>query len=93
MTLKYSKHIQIRLALRKIDHDLPRQIFEEAAERYADTETGHTIAVGKARLYEKERDVMVAYTFEGEDVKLLTIHPLQEGQKENRIKSGRWRKL
>jgi hypothetical protein len=93
MNIKYSKHIQIRLALRKIDHDLPRQIFEEATERYADTETGHTIAVGKALLYEKERDVMVAYTFEGEDVKLLTIHPLQEGQKGNRIKSGRWRKL
>jgi len=36
---------------------------------------------------------MVAYTLKGEDVILLTIHPLQEGQKENRIKSGRWRKL
>jgi len=93
MNLKYSRHIQIRLALRKIDHDLPRRIFEEAAERYADSETGHTVVVGKARLYEKERDVMVACTLEGEDVKLLTIHPLQEGQKENRIKSGRWRKL
>jgi hypothetical protein len=43
--------------------------------------------------YCKERDVMVAYNFEGGDVKLLTIHPLKEGQKENRIKSGRWRKL
>jgi len=83
----------MRLALRRIDHDLPRQIFEAAVERYADAETGHTIAVGKARLYEKERDVMVAYTLEGEDVKLLTIHPLQEGQKENRIKAGRCRKL
>ncbi len=93
MNIKYSKHIQIRLALRRIDHDLLRQIFKDAAERFADAETGHTIAVGKARLYTKERDVMVAYTLEGEDVILLTIHPLQEGQKENRIKSGRWRKL
>ena len=25
--------------------------------------------------------------------KLLTIHPLKEGQKEKRIKTGRWRKI
>ena len=93
MNIIYSKHIQVRLDLRKIDHDLPRQIFEEAKERFSDAETGHTIVVEKALINEKERDVMVAYTFEGEDVKLLTIHPLQKGQKENRIKSGRWRKL
>ena len=93
MNIKYSKHIQMRLALRRIDQDLPRRIVEEASERYADSETGHSIAVGKAWLYEKERDVMVAYTLEGDDVKLLTIHPLQDGQKENRIKAGRWRKL
>jgi hypothetical protein len=93
VSIKYSKHIKIRLALRNIAYDLPRQIFEGATERFTDSETGHTIAVGKAWLYEKERNVMVAYTLEGEDVRLLTIHPLQEGQKENRIKSGRWRKI
>ena len=27
------------------------------------------------------------------DVKLLTIHPLKEGQKEKRVQSGRWRKI
>jgi len=37
--------------------------------------------------------VRVAYKHEEVDVKLLTIHPLKEGQKDNRIKSGRWRKL
>jgi hypothetical protein len=26
-------------------------------------------------------------------VKLLTIHPLKEGQKEKRVQSGRWRKI
>jgi len=30
---------------------------------------------------------------EGVDVRLLTIHPLKEGQKENRIQSGRWRRI
>ena len=58
-----------------------------------DNETGHFIAVKKVIIYGKERDVMVAYKREDTDVKLLTIHPLKEGQKENRIQSGRWRKI
>lgn len=93
MQIKYSKHIEARIALRKIDDNLPKEIFKNADERFIDTETGHTIAVKKAVLYGKERDIMVTYEYEDIDVKLLTIHPLKEGQKENRIQSGRWRKI
>jgi len=89
----YSKHIKTRLTLRKIDYDLPKKIFDEAQERFVDNQTGYAIAVLKVNLYDKERDVMVAYIHDGEEIKLLTIHPLKEGQKENRIKTGRWRKL
>jgi hypothetical protein len=41
----------------------------------------------------KMREVMVAYDIDQQTVKLLTIHPLKQGQKENRIKAGRWRRL
>jgi len=47
------------------------------------------VAVGRAVLYDKVRDIMIAYDIAGEDVKFLTIHPLKKGQKENRIESGR----
>ena len=93
MQIKYSRHIEIRIAFRKIKYDMPKDIYENANERFMDTETGHTIAVMKAEIYDRERDVMVAYKHEDADVKLLTIHPLKEGQKENRIQSGRWRKI
>jgi hypothetical protein len=93
MRIKYSGHIETRLALRKIEYDLPKRIYEDADERFMDTETGHTIAVMRAVLYRKERDIMVAYRHEDGNVKLLTIHPLKEGQKENRVQSGRWRKI
>ncbi|HDO25572.1 MAG TPA: hypothetical protein ENG95_02855 [Nitrospirae bacterium] len=93
MQIKYSKHIKTRISLRKIEYDLPKRIYENAEERFSDTETGHTIAVMKAVIYGKERDIMVAYKHEDKDVKLLTIHPLKEGQKENRILSGRWGKI
>jgi len=48
MQIKYSKHIETRLALRKIEYNLPKRIYEAAGERFTDTETGHTIAVMRA---------------------------------------------
>jgi len=79
--------------LRKIEYDLPRKIFEKSEERYLDVKTGHIIAVMKVELYKKIREAMVAYVIENNCGKLLTIHPLKEGQKRNRMESGRWRKI
>ena len=93
MKVEYSSHIEARLKLRRIDHDLPKEIFEEAAERYLDTETGHFVAVMPKPLYDRDREVMVAYSIEEDSATLLTIHPLKDGQKESRIRSGRWRNL
>ena len=93
MRIKYTKHIENRLQLRNIEHDLPKSIFEQSSERYFDSETGHLIAIMQVELYNKSREVMVAYVMEEDYAKLLTIHPLKEGQKENRINSGRWGKI
>jgi len=93
MQIIYSRHIENRLRLRQIEYDLPKRIIEEAKENYYDNETGHSIATMKTEINNKIKEVIVAYTVEGEILKLLTIHSLKKGQKENRIKSGRWRKI
>jgi len=93
MKIKYSEHIKNRLELRRIEHELPKNVFEQAKERYYDKETGHLIAVMNVDLYDKNRDIMVAYIIQEDCAKLLTIHPLREGQKENRINTGRWREI
>ena len=92
MEIRYSRHIENRIALRKIGYDLPKEIYDNAEERFVDEETGHEIAVIRLEIHGRERDIMVAYRHEDDDVILLTIHPLKDGQKENRIQSGRWRK-
>ena len=79
--------------MRNIEYDLPKRIFEQSHERYFDEGTGYFIATMEVELYNKIREVMVAYTIEKDIAKLLTIHSLKEGQKENRVASGRWRKL
>ncbi len=93
MEIRYSKHIETRITLRRIDYNEPKRIYENADERFIDAETGHMIAVAKGILSGKKRDLMVAYKLEDMDVKLLTIHPLKERQKENRVKSGMWRRI
>jgi uncharacterized protein YuzE len=65
MKAEYSKHLLHRLILRKIDHDLPRTIFEQSVEHYDDMETGHGIATMAADLYGKPREVMVALRYRG----------------------------
>lgn len=82
-----------RLTLRKIDKDLPRTLLENSREIYLDILTGHHIALAQKELYGKNREIMVAYKEEGDLIKIITIHPLKEGQKGNRIASGRWRIL
>jgi len=91
--ITYSKHIKNRLSLRKIEYELPRKIFEQSRERYFDKETGHLIATMRVSLYNKITEVMIAYVIKGDSATLLTIHPLRENQKENRIQTGRWRKI
>jgi hypothetical protein len=93
MEIKYSKHLERRLLLRKIDYNLPRKIFMESRERFIDEDTNHLIATMEVELYNKLRNIMIAYVVIGDSSKILTIHPLQEGQQENRIKSGRWRRV
>jgi len=72
---------------------LPKRIFELSNERYFDEETGHFIAIMETELYNRNREVMVAYEIKEDMTTLLTIHPLKENQKDNRVKSGRWRKI
>ena len=81
------------MSLRRIDYDLPKKILDQSNQRYMDQETKHFIATMEIELYNRPREVMVAYIIEEDVVKLLTIHPLKAGQKENRIKSGRWRRI
>ena len=63
--------------------------WKRCGEKYYDIETGHTVATMSVVIYGKLKEVMVAYDIEEQTVRLLTIHFLKEGQKENRLNSGR----
>ncbi len=53
MEIRYSKHLENRLVLRKIDKNLPRKVFESSKEKYLDILSGHHVAVASEELYGK----------------------------------------
>ncbi len=92
MRIKYSPHLKRRIILRKIPPHLPEDIYESSKEHYYDQSTGHYVALKDTVYAGKKRMMIVSYEKEGEEIKLITIHPLKKNQKENRINSGRWTK-
>lgn len=93
MEIRYSKHLLTRLRIREIPETLPRLIMVKARRRFFDTETDLEIAVARAKFAGKLREVMVAYRRDGDDMLLITIHPLKLHQLKNRIASGRWKPI
>ncbi len=89
----YSVHLGLRLKLRVISRELPLKIYRLARERYFDADTLKNIAVMRVKFRNKTREMAVVYMDRQDDVLLITVHPLKTFQKDNRIKSGRWRKL
>lgn len=90
MKIIYSKHFLERKNLRGIPDGLAETVYWEADGCYKDLQTGTFIAVKRLNFQGKVRDVALTYTRAGDKVILVTLHPLKEGQKENRVKSGRW---
>ena len=91
--VRYSDHLQFRLRLREIDAKLPEKIYRFTDERYYDRATGLLIAVKKVRSKGKFRDIAVTYRETDKEALLITIHPLKQRQKENRLQTNRWRKI
>ncbi|MBI2050274.1 MAG: hypothetical protein HYT31_00535 [Parcubacteria group bacterium] len=89
----YSKHLELRLKLRSIHHELPRIIYQTSSERYTDAITQLSVAINKTAYRGKVREVALVYRETAKEARLITIHPLKPGQKNSRIKSGRWKKL
>ena len=91
--IEYTEHLKIRIQLRHILKDLPREIYLTADERYYDSSTQHRIALKKTEYMGKNRDMIICYEEVEDRVEIITIHPLKAYQKMQRIESGRWEKI
>lgn len=90
MSVRFSRNLTDRMVLRGVPKGLPETIYREADRYLLDTQTGVLEAVKRCFFQGRDRDMALSYTRSGEDVLLVTLHPLKEDQVERRLRSGRW---
>jgi hypothetical protein len=93
MEIIYTSHLEFRLNERNISYEIPKRIFEESTEHYYDKITEHYVALHKVRFKNKIRDMALTYDCREDTVELITIHPINQNQKQSRINIGRWIKI
>ncbi len=89
-SFRYADHLKERMVLRRIPDGLPEAVYNEADAYYRDTATGMYVALKRMQFQGVTRDIALVYTRSGDEIRLVTIHPIREGQAERRIQMGRW---
>ncbi len=85
--IRWTDYMKYRIELRRFDIATVEQILRYSSERYIDTSTGRSVAVGR----HDRRLVIIPYEREGNTLIPLTIHVTSRQQVKFRIKSGRFR--
>jgi hypothetical protein len=88
--VRYSDHLEDRLALRHIDRSLPERIIREAQHSFTDTATGYSIAVATVAYRSADHLMMVVFEETESGIVAISIHPLEERDVERKIRNGRW---
>ncbi len=90
MKIRFSQHFSERQRLREIPNGLAETILHDADNHYRNGITGWNIAVKRIDFLGKERDVALTFTIDENEIVFIILHPLKEGQKDQRIENKRW---
>ena len=88
----YSEHLKLRLKVRNIPEDYPKQIFQKPEQNFFDNSEKTSIAVKKLHYNKKLRNMMIAYEEKDDLIDIITIHPITDEKIIKRVMSGRWTK-
>ena len=89
--IRYTKHLRERLAEREIGEELPQETIRGAEQYLDDTATGYRIAVARKIYLGRPRLMMVAFEENENEIVAVTIHPMDDGDLEAKLRSGRWK--
>ena len=88
--IEYTEHLILRLKIRRIPKEYPKQIYGSPEQKFFDKIEGTSIAIKKLHYNKKLRNMMIAYEEKDEQIKIITIHPITNEKIINRIMSKRW---
>lgn len=90
MKIVLQPHLKIRLAQRKIPQNYPERIITNPDSKYFDTATNHFIAIKRLNYNQKLRPMVVSYDIIGDIIQIVTVHPVNDQQIQNKLKRRRW---
>lgn len=90
MKIVLRPHLKLRLKERFIPEDYPKRIIRQFELKFNDAITDHKIAIKSLEYNGKVRPMVVSYDIIGSELQVVTIHPTNEKEIKNRLKSGRW---
>lgn len=90
MKLILTDHLIGRLKLRNIPIKSVENIFKKTKEYYWDNLRRHHIIVSKITYKGKLRKMLAAYDTIGDEIEVVTTHPITNTEIKNRLISGRW---
>lgn len=82
----WTEYLQYRAELRDFNLSEIEHIIRHSSERYFDTETRRTIAVGR----HKKQLVMIPYEMDEDNIIPVTIHAITRQQIRFRLQTGRF---
>ena len=82
----WTEYLKYRASTREYDLEVIEQIVRYSTERYYDTATLRTVAVGK----HDKRLVLVPYDSDEDSITPVTVHAVTRPQIDLRIKTGRF---
>ncbi len=89
--IRYTKHLELRLKIRRIPHEYPKLILESPDETFVDVLEKRNIAIKRLKYNKKVRNMMIAYERKDNYIEIVTIHPISDEKIINRVMSGRWK--
>ena len=89
MTIVWTEYMKYRFDLRGYDPVVIEEVLRYSSERYKDTMTDRTIAVGR----HGNALVMVPYEIRGNEIIPVTVHATDRKQITARVRSGRLRNV
>jgi len=94
MRITYSKHAQLKLEERRIKAEVIEEVLEKPDLLFYDIMSKTIIAVAKVKFSDIETNLVVVFTKDGENIKIVTVYPCKDIDKEIRRKEGsRWVKI
>ena len=86
LTIKWTEYLKYRAALRGFDLAKLEEIIRHSSERYLDTETERSVAVGR----HEEQLVIIPYDVDDETITPVTVHATTRQQIQFRLRTGRF---